>query len=211
MLENKNKFETDEKSLREADFNKSDEAEIGLGKKSGYDFLQKEKRMKERDRGAVTIERAAKKKMPLALDIIISVIAVALVVFVVLGSVFALKYFSTEYDARSVRYTVLMTCEIGDSVGIDCKKGADVYSDIEGKTLFLGSVVSLKPAALDESEELEDGMMLYALTIETDTKYRDGEGYFADGYRLAVGKTLDLRIGARTETVYIAEISEAGK
>lgn len=199
MAESKNKLDAREDDLKRADADKSENINNIAAAANGADFLQKEKRMREKVRGEASATRGTKKKrFPIGADIVITLLTLALVAGIVFGAYFLLKYFSSDYEERVVEYTVLVDGEIGALLEV----GDDVYCEGEDGTAYLGSVTTVPSIGDGESAEMPEQVKI---TVRVHTKFRKGEGHRADGVRLSVNQSLELRSGS---TVYTAEIVE---
>lgn len=124
----------------------------------------------------------ARKRLPIAVDIIIAILLLAIVAAVITGAYFALRYFTIDYDSVSIEYSILVE---GDGVKqYEGLTGKHLYMDEDANTLYMGRVSDVK---IYEA----DGAAVITVTLEA--KYKAEEGYFADDCKIAVGKKLDVR------------------
>ena len=143
-----------------------------------------------------------KKKLPLAVDIIIGILMLALVCAVIVGAYILFRYYANDYETRNVTYTVVFDAE-------DVKKCAsmqdgDLFLDIEGNSVYFGKI---KSVLLPENTE---GAGRVVLTVSASVKYRNGEGYFIGDSRVAVGSTHTLRYVENSITVTVVDLFETG-
>ena len=143
-----------------------------------------------------------KKKLPLAVDIIAGIIMLALVLGVIVGSYMLFRYYSNDYETRSVTYTVVFKANKElEEYGL--KKNGEIYMDVSGNTVYFGKIAEVK--RIDQ-----DGVKSITLKVNTDAKYRNGEGYSIGDNRLAVGSEYKLRYLEETLSVSVVELGETG-
>lgn len=193
-----NKINTDViGELKFADSEKSgDDVSDKKGIGAGAEFLKKENKLNEKGRGNINGIFKKKNKFPLALDIIIAVLAVAIVVGAVFGAYFTFVYFSDDSEEVTIEYVVLANKL--DSTLIS--KGKDVYCD-EDTATYMGSVVDVNYEVDVAGNDTAAEYML--VHIKATVKYRLDEGYSINDNKIAVGKEITLRTGEHT---YIGEI-----
>ena len=133
-------------------------------------------------------KKVARKKLPLAVDIIISLLMIAIALGVVGGTYFLFRYFTVDYESVNVEYTLLV--ESADAESYSGVLNKHVYMDVDGNTVYFGKIVSVEVYE-------EQGAVL--LNVALSAKYKSEEGYFADNSKIAVGSSYNLR----TETVKI--------
>ncbi len=147
--------------------------------------------------------RARKKKLPIAADLIIAVLMVAIAIGIVAGGYTLFRYFSDEYESTEIEYTFIRIDETAALVRYRNMKNADLYIDGEGNTQYLGRVVSSEIVDVDP----ENGISMLKLVIETNAKYKHGEGYSVGEYRIAVGSDYLLRSSTVSVNGTIVEIN----
>ena len=199
-----NKLNTDALGgeLKFADSEKSGDT-VENKKSVGADFLKRESKLAEKSRGNVTDIFKKKNKFPIALDIIIAVLAIALVVGAVFGAYFAFVYFSDDSDTVTVEYTLLT--EKNESGVIT--KGKDIYMDSGSATYYLGSIVDVKNNVTVEGSESQYVSVRVRVTLE----YRPKEGYTVNNVKIAVGRELTVRTDTETYSGTIVEFVRTDK
>lgn len=193
-----NKLNTDALGgeLKFADSEKSNDT-VDVKKSVGADFLKKESKLAEKGRGNVTNIFKKKNKFPIALDIVISVLAIALVAGAIFGAYYAFVYFSDDSDTATVEYTLLTE---KDESGI-IARGKDIYIDNGSNTYYLGSIVDIKDNVSVENSENE----FIAVRVRVTLEYRTKEGYSINDVKIAVGKELTVRTDTKTYSGTIVE------
>jgi hypothetical protein len=147
---------------------------------------------------AVTVKKPkdpARKKLPLAVDIIISILMVAIAVGVLVGTYFLFRYFTVDYESVSVEYTLLV--EDADTESYSGVLNKHVYMDVDGNTVYCGKIIAV------ESYEKQGAVVL---NIALSAKYKSEEGYFADDSKIAVGKSYNLRTDEKNVSGTIVEL-----
>lgn len=207
--------------LKSADSKKGENINNSALSSSKADFIRRERRFREKERGYVstqnsTFEQRTIRRIPIALDIFVTLLSLLLVAGIVFGVYFAFVYFSSDYDEKSVEY-LFLTVELDDYTVPDAEsiinRGDDIYYDSDGKTSFFGTVSSLdeyEVISYDESGEQRRDVRT-VIRVNADTKYRSGDGYSIDDCRIGVGKEYVLRIGNVEIEGYISEIQEINK
>lgn len=166
--------------------------ETSVKKLSGAEFLKKENKLNEKGRGNVSDIFKKKNKFPLVLDIIIAILAVAIVVGAVFGAYFAFVYFSDDSEEVTVEYIILTAKEDSGIIA----KGKDVFIDSD-KTYYMGSIVDVNYKVEVEGKanpfNVEIDYML--VKVRATVEYRSDEGYSINGEKIAVGKDITVRTG----------------
>lgn len=199
-----NKLNTDALGgeLKFADSEKSGDT-VENKKSVGADFLKKESKLAQKGRGNVSNIFKKKNKFPLALDIIIAVLAVALVAGAVLGAYYAFVYFSDDSYSATVEYTLLTKKNESGIVS----KGKDVYMDVGSDTYYLGSIVDVEDnVTVEGSQEQYIGVR-----VRVDLEYRPKEGYSVNDVKIAVGRELTVRTDTKSYSGTIVEFEIADK
>lgn len=163
------------KDLKGADAEKSSGTVLQF---SGIDLSKAKKGEENTLRGKQT----ARKRLPIAVDIIIAILFVALFAGVITGAYFAFRSFARDYESVNVEYTVLVPSE--DESALASVTSRALYMDIDGSVEYFGKVKEAKYSP-------ENGAWL--VTVSATVRYRDGEGYSVGEKRLAVGQSLILR------------------
>ena len=174
---------------------------------SGAEFLKKESKMNEKGRGNVNAIFKKKKKFPLALDIIIAILAIAIVAGAIFGAYFAFVYFADDSEEITVEYVILAK----NTNSINVAKGNDVYFDKDGKTYYFGTVI-------DTSNDVDVAgvsNVIGGITIEYEytlvsvratVNYRNDDGYSINEQKIAVGKDFTFRAGKNSYSGTIVEL-----
>lgn len=137
----------------------------------------------------------ARKKLPLAVDIIIAILMVAIVVGAVIGAYFVFRYFTVDYESVTVEYTLLVdTDDVASYSGLINKH---VYMDSEESTTYFGKIIGCETFK-------EDGAVL--LKVAINAKYRSEEGYYADDCKIAVGNTMNVRTDSKKISGTVVEL-----
>ena len=111
-----------------------------------------------------------KKRLPLAVDIIIGILMLALVCAIIVGAYILFRYYANDYETRNVTYTVIFDAE--DVKKCASMKDQDLFLDVDGNSVYFGKI---KEVLLPENT---DGAGQVILTVNASVKYRSGEGYF---------------------------------
>lgn len=197
MTDNKNLNTEQRVSLKEADMEKSgteslgnvaDEPEVALAGK--------------RMRDEHSIQKKKKKgRVPLALDIFLAILVIALAVALVVGVYSIFKYYTLGYKEVTLEYALVSDDEnMDESVILPLLKGEDLYLDVEGNTLYLGEIESIGRNS--------SGQVVITATV--DVKYKNGEGYSVEDRRIATGSDYMLRIGELCFEATVVELRELG-
>ena len=193
MPENK-KFGTDEK---DPNLKKEDQRKIsavqGSGNTHGMDIFGG-RRMADK---SVDSNVKVKKKLPIAVDIIAGILMLAIVCGIVVGSYMLFRYYSDDYDTKSLSCTVFFNAdeELNKYMGM---KNGDLYMDFTDNTVYFGRITEVRT---DE----DNNRVILQVTV--DARYRDEEGYSLGEIRLAVGGEYKLRYIENTLNVSLVELS----
>ena len=208
MGENRKQNNDEDKDLRQADSEKSDSINSLLSAANGADFLQKEKRMREKERGITVVTKVSKTEISPVLDVLISLLLLLFIAAIIAGAYFAFRYFSNDYEERTVVYYFLTDIDPGMTAEESGLKGEDVYYDIEGTTLFFGTVTGIQDG-IEVTESSETGYDVKSgviIKIRANAKFRDGEGYTLDDSRLAIGSRYTLRCNGHEYSGSVVEL-----
>ena len=151
-------------------------------------------------RGNVSSVFTKKKKFPIVLDILISLVLVLIVAALVVGAYFLIIRFNDSYDNATVEYVLLVDREVLDGLS----KGDNVYVDKAETVVYLGNVVDIDKEV--SVSNLNTTAKLVALTIRADVQYRNDEGYNIDGEKIAVGRNITIRINNKVLPSEIVEL-----
>lgn len=193
MPENK-KFGTDEK---DPNLKKEDQRKIsavqGSGNTHGMDIFGG-RRMADKSVGSNV---KVKKKLPIAVDIIAGILMLAIVCGIVVGSYMLFRYYSDDYDTKSLSCTVFFNADEELNKYMSMKNG-DLYMDFTDNTVYFGRITKVRT---DE----DNNRVILQVTV--DARYRDEEGYSLGEIRLAVGGEYKLRYIENTLNVSLVELS----
>ncbi|MBP3376929.1 MAG: hypothetical protein J6L83_09210 [Clostridia bacterium] len=193
MPENK-KFGTDEK---DPNLKKEDQRKIsavqGSGNTHGMDIFGG-RRMADKSVGSNV---KVKKKLPIAVDIIAGILMLAIVCGIVVGSYMLFRYYSDDYDTKSLSCTVFFNADEELNKYMSMKNG-DLYMDFTDNTVYFGRITEVRT---DE----DNNRVILQVTV--DARYRDEEGYSLGEIRLAVGGEYKLRYIENTLNVSLVELS----
>lgn len=186
--------------------NSDNKADSTIGKKlRGADFLKRESKLSLKGRGAITEIYKRKNRFPLAIDIMIAILTVALIGGAVIGGYYTFVYFSDSSDVVTAEYYILTEYYPTSYIS----KGNDVYIDDDSKTYFVGSVVDFeKNVEVDGAYEDDSEVQPILIKIRATLEYRSQEGYSVYGHNIAVGNEMDIRIGSETYSGTVVEFNK---
>lgn len=152
------------------------------------------------------VKKTRGKKLPIAVDIIIGIILVAMVIAVIVGAYMLFRYFSNDYDVSEVEYTVISQVS-GDLESYASLEDKSVYYNVWGNSLYFGKVKDVS-MIVTPSDDDKDTLVI---TISAEVKHRDGEGYKIEDCWIAIGSEYDLMIGdMNVSKAAIVEVNEKG-
>ena len=169
-------YDNNKKNLKGADAEKSSGTLLQF---SGID-LSKSKKGEENN--TLSGRQVARKKLPIAVDIIVALLLVALFAGVVAGAYYAFRSFAKDYESVNVEYTVLVPSSdenVNNSLASQL-----LYMEEDGSVEYFGKVKNVKYSPENEA---------WLVTVSATVRYKDGEGYSVGQNRLAVGQSLSLR------------------
>ncbi len=179
MSNRKNKDESQER-LKQADREKSSDSAFT---KVNNDFVEKYSKV----RGNVSSVFTKKSKFPIGLDIFISILLILVVAALVVGAYFLIIKFDDAYDNATVEYVLLVDKSQAEGI----VKGDNVYIDRYGSAVYLGNIIEVD----DKVEVASAEETSYVLVkIHADAQYRDDEGYSIDDEKIAVGRSMNVRV-----------------
>ena len=173
---------------------------------SGAEFLKKESKMNEKGRGNINALFKKKKKFPLALDIIIAILAIAIVAGAIFGAYFAFVYFADDSEEITVEYVILAKKTNSSNI----TKGNDVYFDKESKAYYFGNVVdvSYDVDVTGVSNPLGIQVEYMLVSVRATVNYRNDDGYSINEQKIAVGKDITFRAGQNSYSGTIVELNK---
>ncbi len=200
MTDNKNMSPEERKNLKHADIDKFGGKHIVTDSLDKGDFLINEKKTRGKQNKKSPDQ---KRSVPLALDIIVSLVIILIVAALVVGAYFVFKNYTGSYKDVNIQYTLLIsnTDEISNP---DALKDKDIYLDCDANTYYFGKITNatvIKGA---------DGKKQITLDVSVSSKYRKGEGFSIEENRIAVGAQYSLRIEEDGFDAAIVEISRGG-
>ena len=83
----------------------------------------------------------ARRRLPLAVDIIIAVLLLAIAAGIFAGAYYGFRYFTVDYESVTIEYTILVKTDnvkaYSDIVG------KHIYKDEDKNTLYMGKITSV--------------------------------------------------------------------
>lgn len=174
-------YDNDNKDLKGADSEKSSGTILQF---SGIDLSKARKGEDNSLKGKPT----ARKRLPIAIDIIIALLFVALFAGVIAGAYFAFRSFARDYESVNVEYTILVPS--ADESALASVAAQSLYMDKDGSVEYFGKVKSATYSSENEA---------WLVTVLATVSYKEGEGYSVSKNRLAVGQSLSLRTESGTK------------
>lgn len=140
----------------------------------------------------------ARKKLPLIVDIVITVLMLAIVAGVIVGAYYLFRYFSTDYESVGIEYSFAVECKENAS---DYQKYVrkELYYDVDGSTVYFGKI---------ESVSVSEDNDLAVIIVEVTANHKADEGYYLGDERVAVGSGYTLRIEDQTVSGTVVELTE---
>lgn len=192
MSNRKNKDKSQER-LKQADREKSSDSAFT---KVNNDFVEKYSKV----RGNVSSVFTKKSKFPIGLDIFISILLILVVAALVVGAYFLIIKFDDAYDNATVEYVLLVDKSQAEGI----VKGDNVYIDRYGSAVYLGNIIEVD----DKVEVASAEETSYVLVkIHADAQYRDDEGYSIDDEKIAVGRSMSVRVKDKALMGEIVDLS----
>lgn len=139
----------------------------------------------------------ARKKLPIAVDIIISILMIAIAIGVFAGTYYLYRYFTVDYENVTVEYKLLI--ENTDTESYSGVLNKHVYMDIEGNTVYFGKIIGI---------DAYEGQNAVILKIALNAKFKAEEGYFAGNSKIAVGSSYNLRTESKAISGVIVELEK---
>ena len=160
---------------------------------------------KKKIRKAPKVKKPRKKGLPIALDILIVIVLLAVIAGAVWGVYSIGNYFATRYAQRDITYTLLAE-GVDASLAFDADgecvvvKNSDVFVLDQDQSTYTGKVLSVS------AEEQTDGTVDLYIVVRTIANYNYTLGYFADQVKIAVGKTYTCRFSGLVSDTVIVEL-----
>ena len=123
------------------------------------------------------LKKNKKKRMPIAVDIIVAILLLAMIGFACFGVYQLFRLYADDYESKTVTYVFA----VNNSEAVPMAESG-VFYDADGNTFFFGKVKAC--------EKKGNGMLL--ISVEVEAKYKEKEGYSIDRYTLAIGKSYTL-------------------
>ena len=144
-----------------------------------------------------------KRKLPIAVDIIVGILLVLIVIGAIIGSYVLFRYYSNDFDSKKVTYDILVDAT-DDPEQIKRLVKQDVYLDTADNSLYFGQITKV--------EEIEGRPGRLLVRVNATVKFKKGTGYVLGGKRLAVGSEFaKLRCGEMIlGNVSVVDISANG-
>ncbi len=160
---------------------------------------------KKKIRKAPKVKKPHKRGLPVAVDVLIVLLLLAVIAGAAYGIYAAGRYFSTRYAEKQINYTFLLE-SVDPALALDedmrcvIQSGTFVYLSGEADSYPLGKVVG------NSLELNEDGMMDIYVTVSTTANYNYTLGYFVEQTKIAVGKTYTCRFSGLVSDAVIVEL-----
>ena len=179
------------KNLKKADSEKSSSG-------AQLDYIVGLRGVKAKDSGAGERKSAsARKRLPLIVDIIITVFIFAMVAGIIAGAYYLFRYYSTDYESVSIKYSFAVECE-GNASEYQKADRKELYFDVDGSTEYFGRITSV---SVSEDNDLA------VFTVEVTDNRKADEGYYLSDTRVAVGSDYMLRIEGQTINGTVVELT----
>jgi hypothetical protein len=136
----------------------------------------------KKDDGTFTAGKVIRKRLPLAVDIIIALLFIALFAGVVVGAYYTFRLFANDYENATVEYVIAV--DSADGTIDNALVHTNLYRDTDGSLEHFGKVKSIS------APTGEDKLFI---TVSNTVRYKETEGYYIEEKRLAVGEEYMLR------------------
>ena len=188
-----NDLNEESKNLKKADSEKSSGT-------SQIDYIAGLRGVKSKDAGESDLAntKSARKKLPLVVDMIITVLILAMVAGVAFGAYYLFRYFTSDYENVTIEYCFAVPCGEDGAKPYEKLLREEIYYDVEDSTVYFGKIISV--------EATDDGALV-VLTVEIAANHKVSEGYYLGECRIAVGSDYTLRIGEQTVSGTIVELT----
>jgi hypothetical protein len=152
--------------------------------------------------------KPGKKGLPIAVDILIVFLLLAVIAGIAWGVYKLVDYYATEYVQREISYTLLVQ-DADASIALDeageCVVLPDtvVYVSDQGQDTPIGEVTSVSV------QQNEQGNVDVWIVVSNKANYNRKLGYFANQIKIAVGKTYTCRFCNLYSEAVIVELQLA--
>ncbi len=154
---------------------------------------------------APKVKKPRKKGLPIAVDILIVIVLLAVIAGAAWG-VYALgNYFATRYAQKEITYTLLVE-DVRAELAFDAEGKCVVLPDSnvfvleQEESTPVGEVLSVS------TQNNEDGTADVYVVVRTTADYNYKLGYFADKIKIAVGKEYTCRFSGLVGDAAIVEL-----
>lgn len=186
MEDNKSGSPIEKRNLKYIDKKKSGSERIDVGVTEIAEMLND----KRNDRKKKRQDRKSG-KIPPAVDIAVAIFVILFVAAIIVGAYFLLRhYVMTGYTETDIEYTVIISGESLTGLYGDTDENiGDEDFLLDGRELYYTSGDSAIYFGKIKSTSVTDrnGDVQVVSVVELKTQFKHGEGYFADGKRIAVG------------------------
>lgn len=148
-------------------------------------------------------KRVGKRKLPIAVDVIIGVLMLSLLICAIVGAYMLFRYFSSDYYASSIKYTVVCPCD-GDISNYAALKNQSLFYDATDNTYYFGKITDVNVVA-----SAADGGNMLVMIVNADVRYRSGEGYSISENRIAVGSEYTVRASNQVLNITVTELERS--
>ena len=188
---------------RESNLKREDSRRLpsGMGISVWHNTVSGRKKLSEIASDGEVSNIRVRKKLPLAVDIIVGVIMLLIVIAVIVVSYMLFRYYSNDYETVDVTYTAVISGE-GIDDAVQELKGKELYMDASGNTVYFGKITDVR------AENGNTGKII--ITVSVAASYRSGEGYSLGNSRIAVGSSFNLRYLEKTVAVSVVELAVRG-
>ena len=161
---------------------------------------------KKKIRKAPKVKKPRKKGLPIAVDILIVIVLLALIAGAVWGIYELGNYFATRYAQREITYTLLAK-DVDAALALDADgkcvvlPDTDVFVSDAEQSVLVGEVLSVST-----EQGSEDGTLDLYVVVRTTANYNHKLGYFADRIKIAVGKAYTCRFSGLVSDAVIVEL-----
>ncbi len=142
----------------------------------------------------------ARRRLPLAVDIIIAILLLAIAIGIVVGAYFGFRYFTVDYESVTIEYTILAKTD--NAKAYSDIVGKHIYKDEDKNTLYMGKITSADVYSADGE---------VVIKVQLDANYKSEEGYFAENFKISVGKSIKVRTESFNINGEIVELKKITK
>ncbi len=142
----------------------------------------------------------ARRRLPLAVDIILAVLLLAITFGIVAGAYYGYRYFTVDYESVTIEYIILAKTD--NAKAYSDIVGKHIYKDEDKNTLYLGKITGADVYGADGE---------VAIKVQLDANYKTEEGYFAENFKISVGKSVKVRTESFNISGEIVELKKITK